>query len=810
MKPKQKPYRIIGAYDSETCNIAGKDGLFAFPVLHQLGLTASDLQDIEPSNVEDLVTVETYRHASELYARLDEIAANAQSYVPVVCCHNLAFDMYGLSPYLQDRTVKVLAKSCRKPITFTICDDNGRPILVFWDTLVFSQQPLSRMGEDCGYSKAVGEWDYSLIRTPYTDLTVEEYDYAIKDIYVLFAWLGWWIRRNPDIDSSKLGLSVVTKTGVVRERRKVRFANIKGKGRNRTVGNYWHYLNSTQQPKSDDELFAMMAATRGGFTFCASEHASYVYDLEPGFKVIGYDATSMHPAQMVSHKIPVDFKQASIKTLDNILKITEKTDAGKILARWHRPFTSGIYACYEFENVRPKEGSLYKHHGILPLASARFETCKEELNTENQDNQEFRQGNPCKDRAVNPIYEFGKLVSADSMRVYVTELGLWEITQAYDYDSAKAVSGYVTGRFVKPSDMAVISVMQFYKAKNEFKHAREKYYANEPIDNIDALRKAGISDFVIDGMVSGSISDIDVDAEYLRLKADLNALFGIEASNEFRRDTVLTASGIEYTGDMGICNAPKHPKAHYQFGQRIVGWSRIAQHIAMQLLEPYAIDIINGDTDSIKICIPESCRDDAQRALDRLGDAIDAAKDRICKRVMESYPDLFDSLDGIGHYVSEFETDRFCASWNKAYTLQDVSKRSGKREFSFTLAGIPAKRGINKLADMLYDDGMSFGEICDKLLGYNVTYAYDLLHLHNRAFPEWGSIVVKDVADYKGITCRVIEPSALALFPMAKTVNDTHKADNHANSLCAEVNRPTVNILPCMVTERGIYGLGLE
>ena len=285
---------------------------------------------------------------------------------------------------------------------------------------------------------------------------------------------------------------------------------------------------------------------------------------------------------------------------------------------------------------------------------------------------------------------------------------------------------------------------------------------------------------------------------------------GIEASNEFRRDTILAASGIEYTGDMGICNAPKHPKAHYQFGQRIVGWSRIAQHIAMQLLEPYAIDIVNGDTDSIKICIPESCRDEAQRALDRLGSAIDAAKDRICKRVMESYPDLFDYLDGIGHYVREFETDRFCASWNKAYAIQDVSKRSGKREFSFTLAGIPAKRGINKLADRLYDDGMSFGEICDKLLGYNTTYAYDLLHLHNRAFPEWGSIVVRDVADYKGNTYKVIEPASLALFPMAKTVNDTHKADNYANSLCAEINRPTVNILPCLVTERGIHGVGLE
>lgn len=235
-----KPYRVIGAYDSETTNLDDHGDHIAFPVLHQLGLLdGTDLLDIFPDNVEEHVHIELYRHTLDIYERLDELVERESEYVPVIMCHNLAFDMYGLSSWLSRHDVRVLAKSARKPITFTIRDENGKPALVLWDTLVFSQQGLERMGKDCGYSKGVGEWDYSLIRTPETPLTDAEIDYAKRDIYTLICWLGWWLRQNPDIDQSKLGLNVVTKTGVVRERRKVRFSKLKGEGIRRTVEHYW-------------------------------------------------------------------------------------------------------------------------------------------------------------------------------------------------------------------------------------------------------------------------------------------------------------------------------------------------------------------------------------------------------------------------------------------------------------------------------------------------------------------------------------------------------------------------------------------
>lgn len=792
----RKDYRIIGAYDSETCNIRNKGEIYAYPILHQLGLLDCLITDIDSDNVEDHTDIELYRHCIDIYSRFDEIANCVYDYVPVICCHNLSFDMYGLSSYFnQCENVRVLAKSCRKPITFTIQDENGNPRLVFWDTLVFTQQSLRRMGEDCGYDKAVGDWDYSLIRTPETALTQTEINYACKDIYALIAWLSWWLKRNPEIEPSKLGLNVVTKTGVVRQRRKVRFENLKGKYLKYKVGQYWHMLNDSEQPDTDDHLYTMMAATRGGFTFCANNHASVSYDFADSDKrIYGFDATSMHPSCMVSHFYPVHFHRTTVKALSYAFDTISKTKLAHILRYWDKPFNSAFYGLFEFTNICPKNGTLYEKEGILPLASARFVKKNYELNEDNQDAQEFEQQSTYKDEAENPIFLFGKLVKADRIRVYLTELAAWEVCQCYDFDSVKPIYGYITGRFVRPSDMSVISVMQFYKAKNVFKSARSEYYKNASISEstATALESVMIPDSIINGMRTGFIYDSDIDAQYLGLKADLNSLFGIECSNEFRRDTVLTDYGIEYEGEFGICNAPKHPKAWYQFGQRIVGWSRIAQHVFMQLTYRYTDGIINGDTDSVKLIADPKRLPDIYKAVSIMDKAIDKAKSHVLRRVKRNYREYFDSLDGIGHYVLEFEAEKFCASWNKAYCIYDNG-------FSFTLAGIPAKRGLNDLADLLYERGWTFEEICNVLLGYNVTLSYELIQLNARKFPEWGQIVYNRITDYTGVTSSVAECAALALYPMSKKINSIDNFENRENCLQALKNNPDVSVDDCIV-----------
>lgn len=808
-RKKQKPYRLIGAYDSETTNLVDGMHKTAFPILHQLGILKHKLiETVTCENVERCTELHMFRHTIDLYAAFDEIVSRETSYVPVIACHNLSFDMYGLAGWLSSHDVKVLAKSQRKPISFTILDDAGQPRLVIWDTLVFSGHSLTYMGNECGYPKLKGNWDYDLIRTPETPLTDKELAYASHDIYALLAWLGYWCRMNRDIDPDALGFSVVTKTGVVRKRRMNRFAGLKGEGAKDTCGTYWTKTNKYNAPKDDDELFTMEASTRGGFTFCARKNASRVFDFkdDDSRAVYGFDATSQHPSQMVTHFYPYGFHKVNSKVLDYDFKTIQATTLQMVLDRFENPFALAFDAVFEFENLRLKPHTPFSDFGIAPLASARCKAYQRseiiaEDNQNGEDYREFVASAGYKDTVSDDaVFSFGKLESASKARLYLTELAAWEVCQAYDFDSVKAIEGYETGRYQRPTDFSVISVMQFYAAKNEFKHARELYYDGKPLDDVEALHGYGIPDFVIAGMNDGTIDGGTVESTYLGLKSDLNALYGIEVCNEFRRDTVLTPNGIEYVGEFGIENAPKTPKTYYQFGQRIVGWSRIAQIIVMLLAYPHIETIVNGDTDSVKFVIEDSKLEDLREALSKHNAAIDRAKKITCARVEKAYPKMFSDLKGIGYYVLEFTTKKFCASWNKAYCISTLDKRDGREHVKFTLAGVPSSKGVNQMADALIDSGASYGEVCDLMLGYNVTYADDMTGLNARAFPQWGDIVTRRVTDYQGSTAQVAEPTALCLYPMSKTVNDTANKENAGNMRNAFANRPTVNREPVLIT----------
>lgn len=798
---ERKPYRLCAFYDSETTNLATQQDIKAFPILHQIGTYHGDrLSDIEPGNVEDLVRIDLYRNTIDACAALDAIPETFPGVVPVVAIHNLSFDMWPLMGWLLSHDVKVLAKSAAKPISFTILDEDGKPSMVLWDTLGFSMQGLAKMGAACGMPKLVGSWDYDLIRTPETPLTDDELAYARHDIYTLACWLGWWCRRNPDIEEGKLGLNVVTKTGIVREKRARLFDGLKGKGCSYNVGRFWHYLNREQLPKTDDELFTMHASTRGGFTFTASRWASRPFNLDDGECIAGFDATSQHPAQMLSRYYPLDFKECSPDRLDRLARIVSRKTVANILDNWAFPFPTAFNACFEFENIRLKPASMFEKEGIATLAYARFSNryVSPDEFEDNESGENFKAHMHAigyHDTCNDPVHAFGKLESASVAILFLTEIEYWICCQVYEWDGCKALFGYSTDHFSRPSDMCMLSVMEFYKAKSLFKAHMEKYLNRERLDDL-----SNVSDYVpgstLDAMRTGTASDSDVKATYQQLKANLNSLYGIECTNEARQDCALTSKGIAYTGAPGIGNLPKNPKAWYQFGQRVVAWSRVAQIVAMSLVHPHVKGIVNGDTDSLKVYVSRSELPAIKKRLAKMGECIDKAQREITYRVKKQYPQRYTFIPGLGSYELEFETTRYCAAWNKAYTIQRFDSKAGKLRFDFTFAGITtdaSPHSYNEMGDWLYEHGWSFEAVCDTLLGYNVTVDATLTKQNARKQPEVGEIVNDRITDYLGKTAHVVEPASLALYPMRKMVGCTENAQNAANCRIAKENRPMVN-----------------
>ena len=803
-----KLYKIVAFYDSETNNVEDIHlNHAAYPVLHQFGYLKyahCKLKDITPENVKRLLSIKTFRYTYEACNFLDEIASyySDKDIIPVVAIHNLSFDMYALSSWLNSKEVRPLAKSATKPITFTILDEAGNPELVLFDTAQFSLKSLARMGQDCGMPKLVGSWNYNFQRTPETPLSKQEMEYALQDIYTLAAWLGFWARNNPDIDENKLGLNVVTATGVVREKRKLLFDGLKGIGNKYNIGRFWLYQNRKEAPKTDDELFTMQACTRGGFTFCASSHASIPYDLKQD-SVFGYDATSMHPSEMISHAYPQEFKKASIAALKYAAITVQNTSINWILANWYKPFPVAFNAAFEFINLRPKENSLYKKEGIYPLAWQRLSKTKLAINEDNEAQSNFLEYISqlgYKDSASGAVHNFGKLVSAEKCVLYLTELAYWEVCQAYDFDEVIPLHGYITGRFCKPTDMSVISVMHFYKAKSIFKNAMLEYEKTNTISNADDLVKYA-PDGIVREMAAGSASLNDVKAQMQNIKASINALFGIECTNEYRDNTILTENGITYAGNIGLDNAPKNPKSWYQFGQRIVAWSRVMQHIAMNLIYPYVKGIICGDTDSLKLYASENNINLIDKELAKISRAIDRGKAICCSRVKAAYPDYYDELKGIGYYVKEFEAKQFCASWNKAYAIKD------EKGYNFTIAGITTNRryidadgneyanSYNDLANWLEQNkGYRFEDVCNLLLGYNVSIHSSITKINSRRIPEWGSSICARFTDHTGKAALVSEPASVALYNDAKMIGGIEKDENKCNLEIALKNNPHISI----------------
>ena len=256
-------------------------------------------------------------------------------------------------------------------------------------------------------------------------------------------------------------------------------------------------------------------------------------------------------------------------------------------------------------------------------------------------------------------------------------------------------------------------------------------------------------------------------------------------------------------GEDGLHNMPKSPKCFYQFGQRIVGWSRVAQTVVIELLAPHVENIICGDTDSIKIVLKDSNYKKCIAMLKKHARALDKAKRAVLKRAKTCYPDMYDPLAGIGHYVFDGEYQAFMCAWNKAY----IGLSDG--EIHTTLAGVPTSKRTPGKHDSFDDFAnalakkQGFAKTASTLLAYNVTIDASLTKLNARLRPKtWGSMLEIDVTDYQGKTAHVKAPEAIALFPGLKTIGDTQNPDNAHNAQIALANNPDTNIAPIWIKWR--------
>lgn len=792
---ERKEFKVAAIFDSETTNIGEGAETRAYPILYIFNdLRNTPLESYKP----DTDDVRFYRHTAEALAYIDDLVGHGREhgYIPVIAAYNLMFDMQTLLLELaQSYAIEVNAQTATSVYTLDLCA-GGDVVCRFWDTFYLEMGGLRAMGETCGLPKAVGDWDYSLVRTPETSLTDEEKFYARRDVQVIPQYLQWLLRANHWLTPDMLGCRVLTKTSLVRQmaRREIggRRITLRG-GKKLTLQRAFEMTCNQEFPKTYDSYALRKACFRGGLTFTAAKTASVVVD-----NVASLDVTSMHHAFINGRRLPVKFAPTPVEILQIACENIAGTSIDDVLANYDDPFKTGVHAAVKFMNLRLRKGTCFDVWGIAICPRSKFvRTLQADTDYSNNERAKTQENSirahGYVDSAVNPVYAFGKLYSADECILHVNEIELWNVAQVYEYDEMQVLYGESTTKTIIPPDYVTLQSNMLFARKTDVKNLIKHYTEGVPYTG-------DIPDSIPEGIAhdakTGELSMKFLQSYYgSTVKGQFNGIYGTQAQDVMKADYRVTENGELEVDRATVCTPdnfaakrPKTPRVLYTYGMRIVAGSRMHLLIAMMLV--YArlgdrVTVTGGDTDSLKIRCDADVTDDALLdCLTPLHDAVETAINHTMCRVRTTAPDMASTLDHIGKFEVEDcgGNTRYALHmelWNKARVSLDVAGC-----VHITCAGLPRPEGAYTAEDFIRDlmqAGRDFADVVRMALGHDVLVDYEICHTLQRNRPHVWDRYVGVVTDYRGETARVDVPEAIALYPSGRWLGESDKQANGEN-----------------------------
>ena len=464
----KKQYQIACFYDTETTTIGEGSNVRAFPYLFIFNdVRECGIVDYKAGN--GVISFPRTEDAA-LSCVLEMVDWGMENgVIPIIAAYNLMFDLQPLINSLRSIfDFEVCAQTSTNVYTLDLLDvESGEKVLRFWDTFYLEMNGLSAMGKTAGLPKMVGDLDYSLVRTPETPLTDTELGYAARDVEVIPAYLAYLLRANDWMRADDLGVSVLTKTSIVRQMAKRKLGCLKvtdAKGKKHELFRLFQAACNRNFPKDFEHYALRKACFRGGFTFTAARFAH-----KSMRNVCSLDETSAHHAFINGKMVPVDFHDDP--TGEGITNICKQIMLVNPLDNYGKPFTGAFHAQISFTNLRLKKGSVFEAYEIGLLPEAKFYT-NIDLNIRDYRNVETEKeirANGYHDFAVNGVFAYGKLMQADQAVCFVNECEFCAIAHVYDFDSFEVLQGEMTIRFNKPPDYVTLQSMMLFEQKSEIK-----------------------------------------------------------------------------------------------------------------------------------------------------------------------------------------------------------------------------------------------------------------------------------------------------------------------------------------------------
>ena len=792
---ERKEFKVAAIFDTETTNIGTGTETRAYPILYIF----NDLRDTPlESYTPDTDDVRFYRHTTEALSYIDNLIEHGHThgYVPIIAAYNLMFDVQTLMLELaQSYTITANAQTATSVYTLDLCVGND-VVCRFWDTFYLEMGGLRAMGETCGLPKAVGDWDYSLIRTPETPLTEEEMFYARRDVQVIPQYLQWLLRANHWLTPDMLGCRVLTKTSLVRQmaRREIggRRVALQG-GKKITLQRAFEMTCNQEFPKDYTSYALRKACFRGGLTFTSAKTASVVVD-----NVASLDVTSMHHAFINGRRLPVKFATAPADILQIVCERVVNTSLEDVLSNYDDPFLTGLHVAVRFVNLRLRKNTCFDTWGIAICPRSKFvKTLQADTDYSNNERAKTQENSVRAhgyvDSAVNPTYAFGKLYRADECILHVNEIELWNMAQVYEFDGMHVLYGEATSKTIVPPDYVTLQSNMLFARKTDVKNLIKRYH--------EGTAYAGeIPESIPEGIArdakAGTLSMKFLQSYYgSTVKGQFNGIYGTQAQDVMKADYRVMETGELEVDKTTVCTPenfakkrPKTPRVLYTYGMRIVAGSRMHLLIAMMLIYRHfgaRVTVTGGDTDSLKISCDNDVSDaELLDALKPLHNAIENAINRTMRRVRTTASDMASTLDHIGKFEVEDcgGTTRYTAHmelWNKARVSLDTNGR-----VHVTCAGLPRPDGVYTIEDFIAEvmhAGHGFREAVQMSLGYDVLVDYEICHTLQRNRPHVCDRYVGTVTDYRGATYHVDVPEAIALYPSGRWLGESDKQANGEN-----------------------------
>lgn len=801
-KQKKRPFRVWCVFDTETTNITDEDGACrAFPILYIF----NDVHDVAMDSYEldcpgERITF--LRHEEEAISYIDSMICEARecACIPIMCVYNAIFDLQTILFRLHDAyDMKVNAQSSTNIYTLDLYRE-GVQVLRIWDTYHLEMGGLKAMGRTCGVAKLMGDWDYSLVRTPETELTDTELGYAARDVQVIPAYLRYLCDANEWLTPDMLGVRVLTKTSLVRQMARAEIGPLKVRSR---AGKPLRLIDAFtglcigERAKDYTSYALRLACFRGGLTFTAGSVASKVLR-----NVCSIDETSAHHAFINGRRVPVGFEPLEQRHMRIWLYDIARYSLEDVLGRYAYPFQRWFHMEVEITGLRMREGSCFAEWGIGLLAQAKFTRRAARSDYETDNERHLASEDDIRSRGFGDVCEgatfaFGKLMSADRCIVHVTEIEYWCMLQVYEWDAVEPLRGEGTIKSMWPPDYVTLQSNILFERKQDAKVIDAHYVDDEPYAlEIPATIPASIADALREGSISSSF----VASWYQStVKGQFNSIYGTQAQNLLKPEYMVDGES-ELVVNQETKTVPenyddrleeqKHPTVLYTYGMRIVGGSRMQLIIAIMLLwEAFGnrVTCCGGDTDSIKVrCDSDVTEQDIVDALEPLHKAITGAIALCMGRVRRTFPGL---ASGLAH-VGCFEVERARGSSSPFYALHMEAWNKARISVTqeghahITCAGLSRPEGAYTIESWLADmhaRGFAWEYLMQKVLGYNVTITHDVCHALEHHKPLFSDMYEGDVRDHAGNVCHVRTHAAIALSDTNRKMGDLLKHVNADN-----------------------------